>query len=252
MKLFPKLLVFIFFLASFLQAEDSYFSSWSVTVKGGPAFPVMGDVTGRSAAFPTTTTNDEGEVVTTGEFANMLGVSWSDAYKDFRTIAVEVDFWERPTRSFYLGVSHTQATGKSALLGTFNDRPVNASFSDYSDTTFYLGARWGVGYTSWIKSLLSVQVGAAVVDAINAEVTNLPNVDRLGLYQRSTVFSGGLFLSVIITPLDFLEVGIDGGFIYQSVLKKDSAQVDFLGLQGLNSEGDLGIVPVRVMATIKF
>jgi len=252
MKRFPFLIFSSLFLVVSLQAENPYFSNWSVTVKGGPAYPVMGDFTGGAAAQRTTTVDSEGNTITTGNSVNILGVDWSDAFDDFRTLAVELDFWERPTRSFYLGLSHTQASGKTAYLGTFNNRPVNASFSDYKDTTFYGGVRFGLAYTEWIKSLLSVQLGVASVDAINANVTNIPNVDRLGLYERSTVFSGGLFLSVVFTPLDFFEIGVDSGFIYQSVLKKNSSQVDLLGLQGINSGGDLGIVPVRVLATIKF
>lgn len=240
------------FLANSLSAEGPDISAWSVTVKGGMAFPVMGEFTGDAAAERTTTTDPDGETVTTGDSANILGLDWSDAYGDFLTLAVEVDFWESPTRSLYLGVSHTRASGESAVLGTFDNRTVNASFSDYSDTGFYAGFRWGIGHSDWIKSLFSAQVGAAVVDSIDANVTNIPNVDRLGLYKRTTVFSGGLFLSVILTPLDFLEVGVDGGLVYQTAPKENSSQVDLLGLQGINSEGDLGLVPVRIFATIKF
>ncbi len=252
MKHLPLLGLSALFLTNFLWADGPDISAWSVTVKGGPAFPVMGEFTGNAAAEPTTTTDDDGNTITTDSSANILGLDWSDAYGDFLTLAVEVDFWESATRSLYFGVSHTRASGESAFLGTFDNRPVNASFSDYSDTGFYGGFRWGIGHSDWIKSLFSAQVGVAVVDSIDANVTNIPNVDRLGLYDRSTVFSGGLFLSVILTPLDFLEVGVDGGFVYQTAPKENSSQVDLLGLQGINNEGDLGLVPVRVFATIKF
>ena len=246
----PGLLALL--LAAPLFADGPKLDAWSVTVKGGPAFPIIGQFTGGTAELPTTTMDDEGEPVTTGDTVNLGGLDWSDAFDDFATLAVELDFWESPTRSLYFGLSHTRASGKSVLLGSFDNRPVNASFSDYSDTALYAGVRWGLGHTDWIKSLVSVQLGAAVVDELDATVTNLPAFDRIGLYKQTTVFSAGIFVSVSITPLDFLEVGIDSGFIYQTAPKENSAETELLGLQDLNSEGDLGIVPVRIMATIKF
>ncbi|MEM0965694.1 MAG: hypothetical protein AAGJ81_06055 [Verrucomicrobiota bacterium] len=227
-------------------------SGWSITVKGGPAFPVMGDFSGSAAEQSTTTTDPDGNEVVTGNSANILGLDWSDAYDDFLDLAIEIDFWEGPTRSLYLGLSRTMASGKNATLGSFNGSNVTATFSDYSDTGIYAGFRWGLGNSGWIKSLISVQAGATIIDSIDADVTNIPNVTSIAFYQRSTVFSGGVFISVILTPLDFLEVGIESGFRYQTAPKGDNSQIDLLGLQGINSEGDLGLVPVRILATIKF
>ncbi|MFP4493963.1 MAG: hypothetical protein ACLFRP_08760 [Puniceicoccaceae bacterium] len=235
-----------------LAPDETILDAWSVTVKGGPSFPVVGQFTGSAAELPSTATDDDGGSVATGDTANLAGLDWSEAFGDFLTVAVELDFWESPTRSLYFGVSHTRASGESAFLGSFDNRPVSASFSDYSDTGLYAGVRWGIGHTDWIKSLVSLQLGASLVDDLDATVTNLPDFDRIALYKESTVFSGGVFVSVIITPLDFLEVGIDGGFIYQTAPKENSTQTGLLDLQGLNSEGDLGMVPVRLMATIKF
>jgi len=233
-------------------AEGPNISAWSVTVKGGPAYPVYGDFTGGAAEAVTTTENDEGEEVTTGDNANINSLGWDQAFDDFLNLAVEVDFWESETRSLYLGVSRSQADGKSTLLGTFNGRSVTAKFSDYSDTGIYAGFRFGMGQTSWIKSLISVQLGATWIDAIDATTTNLPNADKIGIYKSTTVFSAGTFVSIILTPFDFLEVGVDAGFQYQTAPDGDSAELSLLGLDGVNSEGNLGLVPVRILATIKF
>lgn len=251
MKKFQSFLL-LCLLPGVLLAEGPRVESWSITVKGGVAFPVMGGFSGSSGETTTTTTDEDGNVITTGNSANILALDWDDAYDDFIDLAIEVDFWESPTRSLYLGVSHTRASGKTALLGTFNGREVNASFSDYSDMGLYAGFRWGLGHSDWIKSLFSLQIGATMIDNIEADVTNISGVSRLGFYKRTTVFSGGLFLSVILTPLDFLEIGIDGGLRYQTAPEGDDSQLGLLGLGGVNSEGDLGLVPVRVFATVKF
>jgi len=242
----------LFAAAGFLRAEGPDIAAWSVTVKGGPAFPVFGDFTGSSAEAATTTENDGGETVTTGNNASINSLSWDDAFDDFLSLAVEVDFWETDTRSFYVGVSRTQADGKSVLMGTFNGQGVTARFSDYTDTGLYAGFRFGVGQASWIKSLLSLQLGATWIENIDATTTNLPNADKIGIYKATTVFSAGAFLSVIATPLDFLEIGVEAGFEYQTAPDGDNSQLGILGLNGVNSEGELGLVPVRVLATIKF
>jgi len=227
-------------------------SNWSITIKGGPAYPVMGEFTGSTAEQTTTTTDPDGNEVITGNAANIQALSWDDAYEDFLDLAVEVDFWEDATRSLYLGISHTRATGKTTSLGSFNGSQLTATFSDYSDTGIYAGFRWGLGEGSWIKSLISVQAGGAMVDNIEANVTSIPNVSQIPLYKQTTVFSGGVFLSVIITPLDFFEIGIESGLRYQTAPKADDSQVSLLGLEGINSEGKLGLVPVRILATFKF
>jgi hypothetical protein len=247
---FLPLLVLVY--APFLHAEGPDISSWSITAKGGPAFPVLGEFTGSAAEATTSTTDDEGNVTVTGNNANILSLDWDDAYKDFMNFAIELDFWENGTRSVYLGVSRTEATGKTTPLGTFGGREVNATFSDYSDTGLYAGFRWGLGESSWVKSLISAQAGATFTDSINAKVTNIPNVSQVGFYKTSTVFNVGVFVAVIFTPFDFLEIGVDSGFQYQTAPDGDDAQLSLLGLEGINSEGNLGLVPVRVLATIKF
>lgn len=246
-----RLSLLLLLLAAAAHANGPDIANWSITVKGGPAFPVMGEFS-EGAAETTSTTTENGEVVTTGNSANFLPLDWDDAYDNFLDFAVEVDFWESETRSLYLGVSHTRADGKSAILGTFNGREVRASFSDYSDTGFYAGFRWGLGHSDWIKSLVSIQAGAAVVDSIEAGVTNLDGLSKVGFYERTTVFSGGIFLSAVLTPLDFLEVGIESGLEYQTGPDGDNSQLDVLGVGNVSAGGDLGLVPVRILATIKF
>ncbi len=236
----------------FASAEGPDISAWSITVKGGPAFPVYGEFSGSAAEARTTTEDDDGETTTTGNDASLNALDWDQAFDSFLSMAVEVDFWESETRSLYLGVSRTQASGKTTTLGTFDGRTVNASFGDYSDTGVYAGFRWGVGHSNWLKSLFSFQLGGARIDSIDARVTNLPNVDELGIYKTTTVFNAGAFLSVIFTPLDFLEIGVDSGFQYQTAPDGDNSQLSILGLDGINSEGNLGLVPVRILATIKF
>lgn len=240
------------FTASFAQAEGPDISAWSVTVKGGPAFPVFGEFSGSAGEATSTNTDDEGNVITTGNNATIESLSWDDAYDNFLNLAVEFDFWEDATRSFYFGVSRTQADGKTTLLGSYNNRPVNASFSDYSDTGAYVGFRWGLGQANWVKSLFSLQAGATFIDSIDAQVTNIPNTPQVAFYKATTVFNIGAFVSVVFTPFDFLEIGVDSGFQYQTAPDGDDSQLGLLGLNGINSEGNLGFVPVRILATIKF
>ncbi len=243
----------IFFLiATALCADGPNISNWSVTVKGGPAFPVMGDFSGSAGQEPTTTTDNDGNEVVTGNSSNILALDWGDAYDTFLDFAIEVDFWESSTRSLYLGVSHTRATGKSTSLGTFNGNSMSATFSDYSDMGLYAGFRWGLGETSWIKSLFSLQAGAKIIDDIEAKVPNIRGVGTIPFYKRTTVFAGGAYISIILTPLDFLEIGVDSGFEYQTAPEGDDSQLGLLGLSSANSEGSLGLVPVRILATLKF
>tara|TARA_R100000027_G_scaffold63770_2_gene56764 strand:- start:12693 stop:13451 length:759 start_codon:yes stop_codon:yes gene_type:complete len=239
--------------ATLLHAEGPDISSWSITVKGGIAYPVLGEFSGSAGEQTSSSTDDEGNVTTTGNNANINSLSWDDAFKDFMNFAVELDFWEGSSRSLYFGVSRTQATGKTTNLGTYNGSGVSATFSDYSDVGLYAGFRWGLGQpASWIKSLISVQAGATIVDGIDAQVTNIPNYSKIGIYKNTTAFSAGAFVSIIITPLEFFEIGIDSGFQYQTGLDGDNSQLELLGLNGINSEGQLGLVPVRILATIKF
>jgi len=238
--------------AASLCAEGPNISNWSITVKGGPAFPVMGDFSGSAGQEPTTSTDEDGNEVVTGNSSNILALDWNDAYDTFMDFAIEVDFWESSTRSLYLGVSHTRATGKSTFLGTFNGDPVSATFSDYSDTGLYAGFRWGLGDAGWIKSLFSLQAGAKIIDDIEAKVPNVEGVGSLPFYKRTTVFAGGAYVSIIFTPLDFLEIGIDSGFEFQTAPQGDDSQLGLLGLSSANSEGSLGLVPVRILATLKF
>lgn len=233
-------------------AEGPEVSNWSITAKGGLAFPVLGDFSGSGGEAATTTTDEDGNEVVTGNNANVLALDWGDAYDTFMTLAVEVDFWESNTRSLYLGVSHTRASGKTTSLGSFNDSNIQATFSDYSDIGLYAGFRWGLGETDWIKSLISAQLGAKFIDDIEAKIPNNRGIGTIPFYKRTTVFMGGAYLSLILTPLDFLEIGIDSGFEYQTAPEGDDSQLSLIGLDSINSEGSLGLVPVRILATIKF
>lgn len=238
--------------ASLLHAEGPDISSWSITVKGGPAFPVFGEFTGSAGEASSSSTDEDGNVTTTGNDASINSLDWDQAFDSFINYAIEVDFWEDATRSLYFGVSRTEGSGKSATLGTYNGNTVTAAFNDYTDTGVYAGFRWGLGQTTWLKSLISLQAGATFVESVSANTTNLPGTTKIDIYKSSTVFNVGAFISVIFTPLDFLEVGIDSGFQYQTAPDGDSSQLGVLGLDGISSEGNLGLVPVRILATIKF
>ncbi|MBC2603560.1 hypothetical protein [Puniceicoccus vermicola] len=238
--------------APFAHANGPDISSWSITVKGGPAFPVFGEFTGSAGEASTTTTDEDGNVTSTGNDASINSLDWDQAFDSFVNYAIELDFWEDGTRSLYLGVSRTEGSGKNANIGTFNGNPVIASFDDYTDTGLYAGFRWGLGEAGWVKSLISLQAGATFTESVSAQTTNLPGATKIGIYKSSTVFNVGAFVSVIFTPFDFLEVGIDSGFQYQTAPDGDNSQLGLLGLEGINSEGNLGLVPVRILATIKF
>lgn len=237
-------------------AEGLDLESISLTLHAGQDFPVLGELTQSAStpAFTETITDADGNEVETETFraAEFQSLDWGDAFENFRTLGAEIDFWEDTRRSFYLGASFTQAQGQNASLGTYDGSDVQADFSDYKDTAFYAGFRWGESFHSLFKSLLSLQVGATVVDDISAKVDNIPGINDLTFYKRSTVFEVGGLVSFLLTPTEFLEAGVQTGLMYQTSVSGDDQQLSELNLSAANGAGSLGVVPVRALVRIRY
>ena len=239
-----------------LAAQGLDLEDLSLTIHAGQEFPVLGELTQSAStpAFTETITDDDGNEVETETFraAEFQSLDWGDAFENFRTLGAELDFWEDSRRSLYLGASFTRAKGQNASLGTYDGADVRADFSDYKDTSFYAGFRWGESFHSLFKSLLSLQVGATVVDDISARVDDIPELNTLTFYKRSTVFEVGGLVSFLLTPTDFLEAGVQTGLTYQTAVSGNDQQLSELNLSAANGAGALGFVPVRALLRIRY
>ena len=247
-----------FLAMAFGAAAASGAEKWSLAVKGGVSVSSDGDFH-QGPAF-------DGSVLL-GLEAGSLPVDvdvkdFDDVYGTFTEYALEAAYAFNEKTSLLLGISTLQADASALRVGTVaGTLPLLARFGDYDDVGAYVGVRYQFTTESAWTPYVSAQIGLKDVDSIDASFY-VPDVTFVAPYQAAltnaafysggTGLAGGVGVGLTYQANDSWQLGVESGYSAQGSLDDDDSIVGLLGLNGLNDEGKLGFLPLKVFANYRF
>lgn len=225
------------------EDEGSFLKGrWSLSLRGGAALPLAGDVHGGGAGtvlgLPTTVkARDYGDVYGTafrGEGQLGYGVS------------------ERA--ELFVGGTYEKKSAEPVRVGDVAGLALNAQFGEYKEIGVEAGMRYFLSTRSTIKPYLSVAGGVRFLESnsptfsVPAAAVILPDVP---FYDSSTVATGAVGVGLRYEVARRFSVGVETGPRYQSK-PTNLATLTGTGLESINDAGDRWSMPVLFTATLQF
>lgn len=235
--------------------------SWAVSVDVGADYSVGGDLHGGAEA----PIADLGVLnpALAGVSSTLLieGRSFSDIYDGAAlSIGGEFAYGLSNNQEGFLAVRYVDFDDGSTQVGVADvpaldaQLPVFGEFEGYSAFSVEGGLRQYF-MSGLARPYVAGRAGVAFVDSISATFT-IPDagitIADAALYNRTTTFTVGADLGVLIAATNFASVAIEGGVRWTGVLDDDDTAIGGLGLAGINEEGGRISAPVLVRGRLSF
>lgn len=195
-----------------------------------------------------------GQGVFLGQPVDIESRNFSDLFSSGRRIQFGADYNLDRLNSVGLTFNYVKATGGRAVIGSFGDEDLVASFSDYDG--------WGLDLT--YKRLITtmaqdlypyvgLSAGFKRVSAIEARLEASDGfIPVLPFYESSTVPVIGFIAGFDYFINPNTTIGIETGLRYHFDLSSDETAFAGTGLEGVNEGGKRLSVPVMVRLSFLF
>jgi hypothetical protein len=225
------------------QAQsDGLKGTWTVTVRGGSALPLSGDVhnggSGTVLGLPTTVGSRSYDDIYDAGFGFRGGLGFGVT----RNMEVFGDF------------TYGRASAQDLSVGDVAGLDLRARFASYASRGLEGGVRLHFAPESTVNPYLALVGGVRWLDAIPATFT-VPAADVVltdtPFYDKSTVptLGGDFGLSFAVAPR--VALGVEAGLRYHTKLQRLNGLAG-TGLENLNDAGDRWSFPVAGVLKVRF
>jgi hypothetical protein len=187
-------------------------------------------------------------------------VKFRDVYNNATFFSSEVSYAPSALEEYFFRLTHLEADANSTTIGTLSSAPFLATFDDYSETSFALGARQYIPIENTLFTpYFGVVLGIKTVDDIGAHFT-IPaaGIDegRQPFYKQSTVPTAGLEFGFLYPLSSMFAIGLQSGIYYQGGLQEDDTYLltapRINDIADANDDSDRLSIPVSFKMVVKY